>query len=64
MKCSRCKKDIEDVRVNIKLSISVYRKSESDVWEIIPNSNISPMEQLCSNCFDEFSEIIGNAMNV
>lgn len=63
MNCTNCSKEINDIKVSIVLNINIERKTESGLWENIPNGNLNPKECLCSECFSVFSETLGSALN-
>jgi len=61
--CTRCGAELDDLKINLKLSISVNRLSESGLWEDIPNSILDPQETLCQNCFSEFTDVLDKALS-
>ena len=56
--CTRCGKELNDFKVNIKLEMRVDRKKDSSVWEYIPNLDTRSHEILCVECFDKFSNLM------
>lgn len=60
--CTRCKKDIEDIEVTIKLGISARRKKENGIWENIANLDQESLEILCPDCFNLFCDSL-NSLN-
>lgn len=61
--CTRCGKEIDNLRINVILKIDVQRLKESSTWENIPNLNNTSREVLCEDCFDKFSTIMSQ-MNI
>lgn len=59
MKCSRCECEIVDnLQVEIALSINAQRIKENGIAENVPNSSTTSREVLCFECFDEFSRAL------
>jgi len=56
--CTRCGKELNDFRISIGFDIKVDRMKENSIWEYIPNLDSTSREELCPDCFDEFSEIL------
>lgn len=60
--CTKCKKEIEDLKIKVTLLIEANRKTESDTWEKVSNLNIRSNEILCKCCFDKFVETLSDAL--
>lgn len=58
--CTRCKKELKEFKIDINFNIRVDREKESSVWEYIPNLDNNSREVLCVDCFNKFSELMGN----
>lgn len=56
--CSRCGKELTDMRIFTSLALSVERKKTNDIWEEIPNLDQVSKEVLCKDCFDEFADLL------
>ncbi len=54
--CTRCKKELNDFKMDIKFSIKVDRMKEDSKWEYIPNLDHTSREILCLDCFNKFTE--------
>lgn len=63
MKCTNCNKELEDVKISIRLNIKMERKTENDTWDNIPNGALNPEETLCTDCFSLFAETLGSVLN-
>jgi hypothetical protein len=61
--CTHCKEKIDDLKILIKFQYKVFRKTASDTWEIVDNTNVDSNEMLCKNCFDKFVEALDQSMN-
>ena len=62
MICTRCKKDLNDIWIKVKLDTLVERVKEDDIIEVVENSKISSTETLCPECFEKFCDVIENGM--
>jgi len=60
--CTFCKKEFDDFKIHLKLSIRSFRKKESDIWEEIANSDVTSNEILCKDCFDFYAESLDELM--
>jgi hypothetical protein len=61
--CTRCGKEINNLRINVVLKIDAQRLKDSSTWEDIPNLNNISREVLCEDCFDKFATIMSQ-MNI
>ena len=61
--CTKCGKELDDLKINLNLSINVNHLTSSGLWEEIPNSIVNPKETLCPECFDKFTEALSKAMS-
>lgn len=60
MNCTRCNKELKDLKIEVGLSVYVERIKENGVTEQVPNSNTNSREILCFECFEEFSKALEN----
>lgn len=63
MQCTRCGKELKDLKIDISLSVFVERIKENDVLEQVPNSDTTSREVLCIDCFNELADVLSQ-MNV
>ena len=57
-KCTRCGKELNDLKISINFNIKVDRMKDSSIWEYIPNLDNHSNEILCMECFEQFSELM------
>lgn len=58
VKCTRCGRTFEDLRIKTTLSIQVDRLTETGLWEEIPNLYQVSQDYLCKECFDNLANIL------
>jgi len=58
MQCTRCGKELKDLKIDISLSVFVERIKENDILEQVPNSDTTSREVLCFDCFEKFSKAL------
>jgi len=58
MICSKCRKELNDFKIDIAFSIKVNRMKNDSEWEPIPNLDNTSKETLCYECFDDFSQAL------
>ena len=63
VKCTRCGKEFEDLRIEVSLNIYTEQKLETGLFEEIPNLTQATREVLCKDCFDKLCEVF-EQMNV
>lgn len=61
--CSRCKKEIKDLKINITMRVETERLKNNSVWEKIPNLDNISHEVLCEECFNKFADVMSQ-MNI
>jgi DNA-directed RNA polymerase subunit RPC12/RpoP len=57
-KCTRCKKELDDFKIDLSFKIKVDRMKENSIWEYIPNLDQVSREVLCQDCFLKFSDLM------
>ncbi len=62
--CTRCGKEIKGLKIHINLSLLTYRQKASDIWEKIENADITSNEIVCEDCFNLFSSVLADALNI
>ena len=62
MHCSFCKKEIEDLLINVLMNVEIIRKTSEEGLEPIENTKLIFGENLCPDCFSKFSEAIKRFM--
>lgn len=60
--CTKCKQELDEFKISIRLSVNVLRKKSSDAWENLGNMNVNSNEVLCKDCFDKFADVLSNGM--
>lgn len=54
--CTRCKKKLSEMKIDIEFHINVTAEKENSIWEELPNLNNNSREVLCLECFNKFSD--------
>ena len=62
--CTRCGKEIKNLKIHLNLNIVTHRQKESDIWEKVENTDISSNEVICEECFDVFASTLTAALNI
>jgi len=57
--CTRCGKVFTEFKIDINFNIRVDSLKDDNTWEYIPNLDNESREILCNECFDKFSELMG-----
>ena len=60
--CTFCGAKIDSISITVDLTVRAARKRTDDTWENIPNMNVLTREELCSECFDKFTDIVNSEM--
>ena len=63
VKCTRCGKEFEDLRIEVSLNIYTEQKLETGLFEEIPNLTQTTREVLCKDCFERLCSVF-EQMNV
>lgn len=62
--CTKCKKELNDVWIKIRLESLAERKRSDDTVEVVENSKVVSTETLCFDCFKKFCDLLENDVNV
>ena len=60
--CTFCGDELNELMVETNFSLKTHRLKEDDVWENIPNLNLTTREVLCENCFQGFIKVLNDEM--
>jgi len=60
--CTFCGTEIDSIIVSVELTVKASRKRTDDTWENIPNMNVISREELCTVCFDKFTDLVNSEM--
>lgn len=61
-KCTLCGKELQDIMVDVSLTIVGKRKTVEGAVEDIPNGQQTSREFLCKDCFDKFVDSLSETL--